>query len=120
LLDASLALESHGPAPTGHFHSIVAHSFRATAAPASCSSGQPALAPQRLALISPMQDLDQHLQIFANYRADCPLPRAEAVCGPAWRRRLVGCPLPEAVCALRAVRATSMSTPSWSMTGTIR
>jgi pimeloyl-ACP methyl ester carboxylesterase len=64
LLDCSLALEAmvraHGP-----FDSIIAHSFGATAVGVMLARS-PRLAPSRLALISPMRDMEQHLEVFAD------------------------------------------------------
>jgi pimeloyl-ACP methyl ester carboxylesterase len=64
LLDSSRALErvaaAHGP-----FYSIVAHSFGA-AATCLMLSRVPAFQPERLALVSPMRDMEQHLEVFAD------------------------------------------------------
>tara|TARA_Y100001933_G_scaffold131604_2_gene131217 strand:+ start:5619 stop:6560 length:942 start_codon:yes stop_codon:yes gene_type:complete len=64
LLDCSRALElmvrTHGP-----FESIVGHSFGATAA-AILLSRVPTLCPQRMTMVSPMRDIEQHLEVFAD------------------------------------------------------
>jgi pimeloyl-ACP methyl ester carboxylesterase len=64
LLDSSEALE-RVVAAEGPFFSIVAHSFGA-AATCLMLSRAPAFQPERLALVSPMRDMEQHLQVFAN------------------------------------------------------
>lgn len=99
LVDASFALEAMVRA-YGPFDSIVAHSFGATATCLMLERAG-ALAPDRLALISPMQDIDQHLQIFATIAGLSP-PRSRLL--RARVAQTLGCP-PEAVCALQAVRA---------------
>ena len=63
LLDSSQAL-ARVAAAQGPFFSIVAHSFGA-AATCLMLSRAPALRPGRLALVSPMRDMEQHLQVFA-------------------------------------------------------
>lgn len=64
LLDASdavqAALAQHGP-----FDGVIAHSFGA-AATAVALARAPHLAPEKVALLSPMRDLEQHVEIFAN------------------------------------------------------
>jgi len=99
LVDASFAIEAMVRA-YGPFDSIVAHSFGATATCLMLERAS-APAPDRLALISPMQDIDQHLQIFATIAGLSP-PRVRQL--RARMAQALGCP-PEAVCALRAVRA---------------
>lgn len=99
LVDASHALEAM-VSTCGPFESIVAHSFGATATCLMLERAS-ALAPDRLALVSPMQDIDQHLQIFTTIAGLSP-PRARQL-----RARValtLDCP-PEAVCALQAARA---------------
>lgn len=67
LLDWSNALElmtrNHGP-----FESVVAHSFGATAAGVMLSRA-PALRPKRMVMVSPMRDMEQHLEVFADIAA---------------------------------------------------
>ncbi|MEE4279928.1 MAG: alpha/beta fold hydrolase [Halieaceae bacterium] len=96
LLDTSIALERMVGA-FGPFASIVAHSYGA-AATCLMIERNPALTPERLSLIAPMQDLDQHLQVFADI----------ALLSPARAARLrdrvemlIGRPTRE-ICALRA------------------
>lgn len=64
LLDCSHALEAmvntHGP-----FDSIVGHSFGATAISIMLAR-TPYLRPARLVLLSPMRDMEQHLEVFAD------------------------------------------------------
>lgn len=52
-------IEQHGP-----FYGIVAHSFGAIASTILLAD-EPRFMPEKLALLSPMRDLDQHLDIFA-------------------------------------------------------
>lgn len=63
LIDAGYAvqnvIEQYGP-----FHSIIAHSFGA-AATAVVLAREPHLMPRKLVLLSPMRDLEQQLDIFA-------------------------------------------------------
>jgi pimeloyl-ACP methyl ester carboxylesterase len=103
LLDTSFALENMAR-NFGPFDSIVAHSYGAAAA-CLMLERTPALTPRRLALISPMRDIDQHLHIFADI----------ALLSPARARRLrdrverlIGCS-PDEVCALRAVQGLQVS-----------
>ncbi len=98
LVDSSLALERMARA-YGPFDSIVAHSYGATAVSLMLSRA-PALRPQRMTLVSPMRDMEQHLQVFADIALLCP--------GRTARLRqlvteLIGCP-PRQVCAIEAVR----------------
>jgi predicted alpha/beta hydrolase family esterase len=64
LLDVSYAVQAalaqHGP-----FDGIIAHSFGA-AATAVALARAPHLAPEKIVLLSPMRDLEQHVEIFAN------------------------------------------------------
>lgn len=64
LLDYSVALaqmaRTYGP-----FDSIVAHSFGATAVGVKLTQ-EPGLRPSRMALIAPMRDMEQHLEVFAD------------------------------------------------------
>jgi len=64
LLDNSFALEQ-AAFEFGPFESIVAHSFGATAV-CLMLSRTPDWHPGRLTLLSPMRDMEQHLQIFAD------------------------------------------------------
>ncbi|MEE4279357.1 MAG: alpha/beta fold hydrolase [Halieaceae bacterium] len=98
LLDFSLAVEAikraHGP-----FESVVAHSFGAAATCLSLARA-PELRPQKMTLISPMQGIDQHLDVFRDI-ALLSSERAERL-----RRMLadqLGMPT-EQICALRAIR----------------
>jgi pimeloyl-ACP methyl ester carboxylesterase len=63
LLDASEAIQAalveHGP-----FAGVIAHSYGA-AATAVALSRVPHLAPEKVVLLSPMRDLEQHVEIFA-------------------------------------------------------
>jgi pimeloyl-ACP methyl ester carboxylesterase len=63
LLDVGEAIRAmmtqHGP-----FYGVIAHSFGA-AATAVLLARHPELMPEKLVLLSPMRDLDQHLDIFA-------------------------------------------------------
>jgi pimeloyl-ACP methyl ester carboxylesterase len=63
LLDVGQAIrammEQHGP-----FHGVIAHSFGA-AATAIMLEDEPGLMPEKLVLLSPMRDLQQHFDIFA-------------------------------------------------------
>lgn len=64
LLDVGQAIqammEQHGP-----FYGVIAHSFGA-AATAVLLAREPQLTPQKLALLSPMGGLDQHVEIFSS------------------------------------------------------
>lgn len=64
LLDVShavqAALTQHGP-----FDGVIAHSFGA-AATAVALARAPHLAPEKVVLLSPMRDMEQHVEIFAN------------------------------------------------------
>jgi pimeloyl-ACP methyl ester carboxylesterase len=98
LLDSSEALErvaaAHGP-----FYSIVAHSFGA-AATCLMLARVPSFKPERLALVSPMRDMEQHLEVFADIALLSP-QRAERL------RRLVTEHIgfaPGEVSALEAIR----------------
>jgi pimeloyl-ACP methyl ester carboxylesterase len=103
LLDTSLALETMASS-FGPFQSIVAHSYGA-AAICLALQRRPSLTPKRLALISPMQDIDQHLGIFASIALLSP----ERISRLRNRvERLLGCP-PEQLCALRAVQELDVS-----------
>lgn len=98
LIDASNALERM-LATYGPFESIVAHSYGA-AATCLMLERRPALTPDRLSLIAPMQDLDQHLRVFsdiARLSADRAHRLRERV------GRLIGRPIDQ-ICALKAVR----------------
>ncbi len=53
-------IEQHGP-----FHAVIAHSFGA-AATAIMLAREPQLMPEKLVLLSPMRDLQQHFDIFAS------------------------------------------------------
>jgi len=102
LVDASDALTAMLRA-CGPVESIVAHSFGA-AATCLMLEQMPSLSPERLALVSPMQSIDQHLEIFTSIAGLSPA-RAEHL-----RRRvthLLGCP-PDAVCALKAARSLNL------------
>lgn len=63
LLDVGQAIratmEQHGP-----FHGVIAHSFGA-AATTIMLADEPRLMPEKLVLLSPMRDLQQHFDIFA-------------------------------------------------------
>lgn len=102
LLDCSHALEAV-TAALGPFESIIAHSFGATAACAMLARARH-LQPARLALLSPMRDLAQHLEVFASIALLSPERRARLQ--GVVVRRLGG----EAATldALQAVRAFAM------------
>ncbi len=82
LLDCSRALElmirTYGP-----FESIVGHSFGATAA-GILLSRVPTLYPQRMVMVSPMRDIEQHLEVFADIALLSPARTARL------RRMLIG------------------------------
>jgi pimeloyl-ACP methyl ester carboxylesterase len=102
LLDVSHAVETmtrlHGP-----FASIVAHSFGA-AATCVMLGRDPSLKPERLALISPMQGIDQHLDVFADI-ALLSEARYERLRRRVYTELQIG---PGEVCALRAVSCLDM------------
>lgn len=64
VLDVSYAVQAalaqHGP-----FDGVIAHSFGA-AATAVALARAPHLAPEKVILLSPMRDMEQHVEIFAN------------------------------------------------------
>ena len=103
LVDASFAVEAVIRA-CGPFDSIVAHSFGAAATCLMLERAS-APAPDRLALISPMQDLDQHLQIFATIAGLSPSRAMQLRTRVA---QVLGCPT-DAVCALRAARTLRLN-----------
>ena len=102
LLDTSRALEwmseLHGP-----FDSIVAHSY-GVAAVCLMLSRNARFEPRRLALVSPMQGLDQHLEVFADIAL---LTNDRAHRLRSLVARLIECPT-EHVCALRAVQTLTV------------
>jgi pimeloyl-ACP methyl ester carboxylesterase len=98
LLDFSAAIEAMQRA-YGPFENVVAHSFGATATCLMLSRA-PDLHPQRMTLISPMQGLDQHLEVFADI-ALLTVERAERLRQRVERELNVSV---EQICALRAVR----------------
>ncbi len=98
LVDTSFTLESMVCA-FGPFESIVAHSYGA-AATCLMLERSPGLTPDRLSLISPMQDLNQHLRVFADIALLSP-DRAERLRERV--SRLIGQSTTE-ICALKAVR----------------
>jgi len=53
-------LDQHGP-----FYGVIAHSFGAAATTIALAR-EPQLMPEKLVLLSPMRDLQQHFDIFAN------------------------------------------------------
>lgn len=99
LLDVSYAVQAaltqHGP-----FDGVIAHSFGA-AATAVALARAPHLTPEKVILLSPMRDLEQHVEIFANIAqlSSAALDRLKA-------RIAARVGLPLAQCgALEAVRA---------------
>ncbi|MEE4361853.1 MAG: alpha/beta fold hydrolase [Pseudomonadales bacterium] len=102
LLDCSRAVEAmviaHGP-----FESIIAHSFGATAVSVMLARA-PHRQPARMALLSPMRDMEQHLEVFASIALLSPARTARL-------RRLVTDRIghaPASVSAVHAVRAFAM------------
>jgi len=96
LVDASFALEAMLRS-YGRFQSIVAHSFGAAALCLTLER-EDTLTPDRIALVSPMPGMDQHLRIFATI-AGLSAARAEQL--RARLAAILGCP-PDDVCALTA------------------
>lgn len=98
LLDVGNAIqammEQHGP-----FYGVIAHSFGA-AATSIMLAREPQLMPEKLILLSPMRDLDQHFEIFSSIARLSPAGR-ERVRQLIVRR--VGQPF-EKVSAIAAVR----------------
>lgn len=87
-------MEQHGP-----FYGIIAHSFGA-AATAIMLGREPHLMPQRLILLSPMRDLQQHFDIFASIAQLSPQCKAHV---KALVEKYIGLPF-EMVSAIEAVR----------------
>lgn len=103
LLDVSFAIEDmidqHGP-----FFGVIAHSFGAAATTIALAR-EPQLMPEKLVLLSPMRDLQQHFDIFSD------IARLSEKCKAQVRElaeRQVGLPF-EMVSAINAVRTFSMS-----------
>lgn len=92
-------IEQHGP-----FDSIIAHSFGA-AATAIMLAHEPQLAPRRLVLFSPMRDLQQQIDVFAD------VARLSSACKTQLEieiTRRVGLPL-EKCSTVEAVRSLNIS-----------
>ena len=92
-------IEQHGP-----FDSIIAHSFGA-AATAIMLAHEPELAPRRLVLFSPMRDLQQQIDVFAD------VARLSSACKTQLEieiTRCVGLPL-EQCSTVEAVRSLNIS-----------
>jgi pimeloyl-ACP methyl ester carboxylesterase len=88
-------MTQHGP-----FYGVIAHSFGA-AATAVLLARHPELMPEKLALLSPMRDLDQHLDIFAGIAQLSPERKARLKAQVARRKGLSF----EACSAVEAVRS---------------
>lgn len=84
----------------GEFYAVIAHSFGA-AATAIMLAREPQLMPKKLVLLSPMRDLQQHFDIFANI-AQLSSQGKERVKALAAKR--IGLPF-EMISAVEAVRA---------------
>lgn len=103
LLDMSYAVQAT-LAQQGPFEGVIAHSFGA-AATAVALARAPHLTPEKVVLLSPMRDLEQHVEIFANIAQLSPAALERLKARIAER---VGLPLGQCG-AVEAVRAFTRS-----------